>query len=52
LFGELGSFKFPEALPDFIAVVRSLTSKALERRIISQTAADHLKAAWDAIKKG
>jgi hypothetical protein len=52
LFGELASFKFPESLSDFIAVVRSLTGKALERKIITPTAADKMKAALDDIKKG
>ncbi|MEI6786730.1 MAG: hypothetical protein WCQ21_38130, partial [Verrucomicrobiota bacterium] len=52
LFGEQGSFKFPDSLPAFIAVVRSLTGKALERKIISPAAADKIKAALDDIKKG
>jgi hypothetical protein len=52
LFGERGSFKFPDSLPDFVAVVRSLTGKALERKIITPAAAEQLKAALDAIKKG
>ena len=52
LFGEQGSFKFPDSLSAFIAVVRSLTSKALERKIITPAAAEQIKTALDAIKKG
>jgi len=52
LFGEQGSFKFPDSLSAFLAVVRSLTSKALERKIITPAAADKMKAALDDIKKG
>jgi hypothetical protein len=51
LFGELASFKFPDSLSDFIAVVRSLTGKVLERKIITPAAADKMKAALDDIKK-
>lgn len=52
LLGERGSFRFPDSLSAFIAVVRSLTSKALERKTITPAAADQIKAALDAIKKG
>lgn len=52
LLGERGIFRFPDALPAFIAVMRSLIGKALDRKIISPAAADQLKAALDAIKKG
>ena len=52
LLGERGSFRFPDSLSAFLAVVRSLTGKALERNIITQAAADQIKAALDAIKKG
>ena len=52
LFGELGSFKFPDSLASFVAVVRSLTGKALERNIITPAAADKMKTALDDIKKG
>ncbi len=52
LLGERGSFRFPDSLSAFIAVVRSVTAKALERKIITPAAADQIKAALDAIKKG
>ena len=52
LLGEKGIFKFPDTLSSFIAVLKSITAKALERKIISAEAAEQIKTALDAIKKG
>jgi hypothetical protein len=51
LLGEKGSFKFPDSLSSFVAVIKSITAKALERKLISSQAADQIKAALDNIKK-
>jgi hypothetical protein len=51
LLGEKGSFKFPDSLSSFVAVIKSITAKALERKLISPQAADQIKAAFDNIKK-
>jgi hypothetical protein len=51
LLGEKGSFKFPDSLSSFIAVIKSITAKALERKLIIPEAADQIKAALDNIKK-
>ena len=51
LLGEKGSFKFPDALSSFVAVIKSITAKALERKIISPQAAEQIKTALDNIKK-
>ena len=52
LLGEKGTFKFPDSLSSFVAVIRSLTGKALERKIISPEVAEQLKTTLDNIKKG
>jgi hypothetical protein len=51
LLGEKGIFKFPDTLSSFIAVLKSITAKALERKIISSEAAEQIKTALDNIKK-
>ncbi len=50
LFGDKGSFKFPDSLASFIEVIRSLTDKAVERGAITKQAGDTVKNALDTLK--
>ncbi len=50
LLGEKGSFKFPGSLAAFVAVVRSLTKAAQERKIITPQAAEHVEAALKSLQ--
>ena len=52
LLDEQGSFKFPDSLSSFIGVIRSITAKALERKLISSRAAERINETLDEIKKG
>jgi len=50
LFGEKGSFKFPDSLEAFIEVIRSLTDTAVARGIISKTVGEAVKAMLKTLK--
>jgi hypothetical protein len=50
LFGEKGSFKFPDTLPSFLEVIRSLTDKALERGVIHEEVAKKIKTNLEELK--
>jgi len=50
LFGDKGSFKFPDSLASYIEVVRSLTDAANERGAISEQDAKKMKATLDSLK--
>jgi hypothetical protein len=51
LLGEKGSFKWPDEVLSFISVIKSITEKALERKIISSDAAEQIKTVLSNIKK-
>lgn len=44
LFGDKGSFKFPDSLESFVEVIRSLTEMAVAKGAISKGAGDTVKA--------
>jgi hypothetical protein len=50
LFGDKGSFKFPDSVPSFLEVIRSLTDKALERGVIQQDVATKIKNHLEELK--
>lgn len=50
LFGETGSFKFPDSLSSFLEVIRSLTDKSLERGIIKEEVAKKIQSTLDELK--
>ncbi len=50
LFGEKGSFKFPDSLASFVEVIRSLTDEAVERGAITEAAAEEVKNAIKTLK--
>jgi hypothetical protein len=50
LFGDKGSFKFPDSLASFIEVTRSLTDKAVEWGAITKAAGDLMKKALESLK--
>jgi hypothetical protein len=50
LFGDKGSFKFPDSLPSFIEVIHSLTDKALERGAITGDVAKTIKDSLKGLK--
>ena len=50
LFGETGTFKFPDSLATYVEVIRSLTDKAVERGVINKNVADAMKNALDSLK--
>jgi hypothetical protein len=50
LFGETGSFKFPDSLPSFLEVIRSLTDKAVERGVINEEVANKIKTNLEDLK--
>jgi hypothetical protein len=50
LFGDKGSFKFPDSLASYIEVVRSLTDTARERSAITDEVAKTVTATLDSLK--
>jgi len=50
LFGDMGTFKFPDTLATYVEVIRSLTDKAVERGAITKTDADAVKSVLDTLK--
>ncbi len=50
LFGEKATFRFPDSVPSFVEVMRSITKGARERKIISDDVAGQIKAVLDQIK--
>jgi energy-coupling factor transporter ATP-binding protein EcfA2 len=49
--GDKGTFRVPDSLDSFVEVVKSLTDLALQRKAITQDAADQVRASLDQIKK-
>lgn len=50
LFGDNGSFKFPDSLASYTEVIRSLTDAAKARGAISEQIAEKMKATLDSLK--
>lgn len=50
LFGEKGSFKFPDSLASFVEVIRSLTDEAVERGAIPKAAGEEVKNVLKTLK--